>query len=95
MAVPSRAESFPYVVLEAQGAAKPVIASDVGGISEMLPPESLAPPGDSAALAAKLASVLDDPDASARAAQRLETLKEQFSVSAMADKALAFYQSLL
>jgi glycosyltransferase involved in cell wall biosynthesis len=95
MAVPSRAESFPYVVLEAQGAARPVIATDVGGISEMLPPESLVPPGDSSALAAKIASVLDDPNASAHAAQRLETLKAQFSVSAMADKALAFYQSLL
>ena len=35
--LPSRAESFPYVVLEAAAGQVPTIATDVGGISEILP----------------------------------------------------------
>lgn len=33
--VPSRAESLPYIVLEAAAIAKPIIATDVGGIGEI------------------------------------------------------------
>ncbi len=95
MVVPSRAESFPYVVLEAQAAAKPVIASNVGGIGEMLEPQSLVPPDDAPALAGQIAAVLDDPQADERAKTRLSSLQEQFSVTAMADKVLDFYQTLL
>ena len=34
--VPSRAESFPYIVLEAAAAQMPLIATDVGGIPEIV-----------------------------------------------------------
>ena len=36
--VPSRAESLPYVVLEAAGAAQPMISTNVGGIPEVFGP---------------------------------------------------------
>ncbi len=36
LVVPSRAESMPYVVLEAAGARVPMLATDVGGIPEIL-----------------------------------------------------------
>src|SRR5690606_26892929 len=38
--VPSRAEAMPYIVIEALAARKPVIASRVGGIPEILGTES-------------------------------------------------------
>ena len=38
LVVPSRAESLPYVVLEAAGAAIPIIATNVGGIPEIFGP---------------------------------------------------------
>ena len=92
--VPSRAESFPYVVLEAQAAGRPVIASRVGGIAEMLPEEALVPPEDAEALARKIAKVLDDEDALPRAAARIPALKERFSSQRMAAEITAFYESL-
>jgi len=46
---PSWAESFPYVILEAMSLARPIVASDVGGVGEaLLDGESgvLVPPRD-------------------------------------------------
>jgi glycosyltransferase involved in cell wall biosynthesis len=40
----------------------PCLASDVGGIPELLSREDLVPPGDAAALAAKIESVIRNPD---------------------------------
>ena len=39
MVVPSYGESLPYVVLEAGAAAKPLVATNVGGIPEIFGPE--------------------------------------------------------
>ncbi len=94
MVVPSRAESFPYIVLEAQAAGLPLIASEVGGIPEMTEPASLVPPDDPAALAGRIASVLDDPEAEERAAGHIPALKERFSIATMAEKVLEFYAGL-
>ena len=38
LVVPSRAESLPYIVLEAAGAQVPMVATDVGGIGEIFGP---------------------------------------------------------
>jgi glycosyltransferase involved in cell wall biosynthesis len=54
-------EGCPNVVLEAQASGRPVVATNVGGIPEILSDERgrLVPPRDAAALAQALASVLD------------------------------------
>ena len=94
MVVPSRAESFPYIVLEAQAAGLPLIASNVGGIPEMTEPASLVPPDDPSALAERIATALDDPEARELAVRRISALKARFSIATMAEKALEFYAGL-
>jgi glycosyltransferase involved in cell wall biosynthesis len=69
--VPSRAEPFGNTALEAQLAGRPVVASAVQGLQEIVTDEKtglLVPPDDPAALAAAIASLLDDPERARRLA---------------------------
>jgi glycosyltransferase involved in cell wall biosynthesis len=68
LVVPSRGETFGMVVSEALARGIPVVAAEVGGVSEALGltpgsgrPGLLTPPGDSAALASALRRWLEDP----------------------------------
>jgi glycosyltransferase involved in cell wall biosynthesis len=70
--LPSYMEGCPNVVLEALACGRPVVATHVGGIPEIMNGECgrLVPPRDPAALAQALASVLDSSwDASAISAR--------------------------
>lgn len=98
MVVPSRAESLPYIVLEAGAAGLPLIATAVGGMAEILGADAglLVAPGDADALAAAIVRRLDDPAATADAAARLRSrIAAGFSVAAMTDGVLAGYQEAL
>jgi len=94
MVVPSRAESLPYVVLEATAAEIPLVATDVGGIPEIVAgtDTELIEAGNVDALVAALRAVLDRPDvAKARAARLRSRVQSTFTVDAMADAVLDFY----
>jgi glycosyltransferase involved in cell wall biosynthesis len=60
--LPSRTEGLPRVLIEAMARALPCIATRVGGIPELLPPEVLCSPDDASSLAAKIAEVMADPE---------------------------------
>ena len=95
--VPSRAESLPYVVLEAASAGAPLIATNVGGLPEIVAGTDtrLIPPGDPGALAAAMLAVLDDPLAAQHRAHRLRAaVARRFSASAMARAIVEFYSEL-
>ena len=65
--VPSRYEPFGLVAVEASALGTPVVASDVGGLGEIIIDGltgHLVPPADATALAEGLAAVLDAPTAS-------------------------------
>lgn len=65
--LPSVSEGFPFTVVEAMMAARPVVATRVGGIPEALAdPRLLVPPQSPAALAATLTAVLQMPPAQRR-----------------------------
>jgi glycosyltransferase involved in cell wall biosynthesis len=95
LVMPSRAESFPYVVLEAAAGRVPMIANEVGGIPEVLPAKNLCPPDNADALARHIEMALAIPAANAEDAKTLsETVRTTFSAAAMARNITAFYQQL-
>jgi glycosyltransferase involved in cell wall biosynthesis len=96
MVVPSRAESLPYIVLEAAAAAKPLIATRVGGIPEILGdgPHLVRPAEE--ALAAAMLGVLRDPaGAAARSAAAVAGLRRSFSIDAMTEGVVLAYRNAL
>lgn len=98
LVVPSRNESFPYVVLEAAAAGLAVIATAAGGIPEIFGPAAgrLAPPDDASALGAAIAHALDDAADTRAAAQSLqERVKQHFSVERMVEGVLDGYRDAL
>lgn len=99
MVVPSRAESLPYVILEAAAAAQPLIATRVGGIPEIFGPQAsrLIAPDDVERLAQAIAAMLDMPadNRAAQAAELREGIHERFSLKSMVDGVLAGYAEAL
>lgn len=96
--VPSRAESLPYIVLEAAAAQMPVIATRVGGIGEIFGPEAtqLVPPDDVSALARAISAALADPDRLRKVTQALNArVGREFTVDAMVEQGLAAYREAL
>ena len=84
IAMPSDSEGSPIALLEAMSAAKPVVATRVGGIPEIIDDHRtgiLVPPRDPGALADALAHVLRKPLLAARlGAQARETVRRRFQV---------------
>jgi glycosyltransferase involved in cell wall biosynthesis len=98
LVVPSRAESLPYIVLEAIAAAVPMLATNVGGIPEIFGPHSdqLLPAGDAASLAGAIRAALADPAAAQTSVQALrERVRADFSAETMVDGVLASYRAAL
>jgi glycosyltransferase involved in cell wall biosynthesis len=80
LACPSRFEGLPLVCIEALAVARPVVASAVNGIPELVRDGEtgfLVPPDDAGALAAAIGRVLADPDGAARLAARGRTAVER------------------
>ena len=96
--IPSRAESMPYIVLEAIAAACPLICTNVGGIPEIYEEEEalLVEPGNAQALSAAMTGFLTNPAAAkSRAKSRQKRLKNRFSVEVMAKAVMDAYRATL
>ncbi len=95
LVVPSRIEAFGLVALEAMLAARPVIASAVGGLPEVVEDSRtglLVPPDDPEALASALgALVADGPRRARMGRQGRDRALEHFSLRAMAQAYEALY----
>ena len=98
LVVPSRAESLPYIVLEAAAAGLPMVATRVGGIPEIFGRERahLITPGDPDALATAIDRALTDPVTTRETALRLrDRVRGSFSADAMTAAVLAAYREAL
>lgn len=94
LAVPSLKESFPYIVLEGAAAGLPLVATNVGGIPEIVhgTDTALVQAGDARALCDALSAAVLERDAALARAQRLrEKVARQFTVERMAHDILGFY----
>jgi glycosyltransferase involved in cell wall biosynthesis len=98
MVVPSRAESLPYVVLEAAAGGVPLITTKVGGIPEIYGEQSgaLVPPEDAGALAEAIVRCIENGEATAEFTSKLRNrVAASFSVKTMVDGVLDAYQAAL
>ena len=97
--LPSAWEAFPISVLEAMACGVPQVATDVGGTAEALVEGEtglLCPPGDSAALAARLVELLSDPSRrEAMGAAARERHDALFTVERMVERTAGVYRLVL
>ncbi|MGH1419841.1 MAG: glycosyltransferase [Hyphomicrobiaceae bacterium] len=95
LVMPSRKESFPYVVLEAGAAGLPMITTNVGGIPEIMQAVSatMVNPDDVGALARAMKTQRDNYQAAIAQAETLrERLRKNFMVDDMTTKVIDFYR---
>ena len=94
---PSDSEGTPRVVLEAMARGIPVVATDVGGLPDLLEHRRtgmLVAPGSAAAIAAAVEELLGDGELYARvAAAAREVVLRSFTVERMAGRVQAVYRS--
>lgn len=98
VAMPSLAEGLGVAAIEAMAASRPVVASAVGGLPELIDDGVqglLVPPGDAAALAAALRRVLGDAALRARLGDAGRVRAESFSTVAMARGTASVYERAL
>jgi glycosyltransferase involved in cell wall biosynthesis len=94
--VPSRAEAMPYIVLETLAAAKPMMATRVGGVPEIFGADTrgLMEP-EAASIAASMQAALADEAAWLAAMPSPATLKARFGADVMAAQIEAAYRTAL
>jgi glycosyltransferase involved in cell wall biosynthesis len=99
MVVPSRAESLPYVVLEAAGARVPLIATAVGGVPEIFGPhrDRLIAFGDANLLASRMSKALEatPQDLSREADALFDFVSRSFTIDGMVTAVLEGYRDAL
>jgi glycosyltransferase involved in cell wall biosynthesis len=97
--LPALAEGLGVSVLEAMAAAKAVVASDVGGLSELIMDPACGfrvPPGDAKALAAAIGKLLREPSLARVMGRRgAQHVVEHFTLDRMAAKNEEYYYFLI
>ncbi len=93
--LPSRSEALPYALLEAGLSARPIIATKVGGIPEVIEnglSGALVEPNDSETLFSTLILLSNDSELRKRLGTALkETVEQKFSLEQMFKKTVALY----
>lgn len=95
---PSIEEGFGVALLEAMAQGLPAIASDVGGIPELVEPGVtgwLVPPRDEAALAGALLESLREPAETLNRGEAARASAKRFTTGTMAQQTAALYDELL
>lgn len=99
LVLPSYAhEGIPQIILQAQAMARPVVASTIGGIPEVVEEGVtglLVPPKDAEVLAAKIGTLLADPALSRRLGEAARTnIEKHHSLDSMGETLVRLYADL-
>ena len=95
LAMPSRWEAFPYLLLEAMSCGLAVVAADVGGVGECVRDREngiLVPPGDARELAMALQELLVSDTLRQRLASAAPASVAKFGLARMIDHTVAIYR---
>lgn len=99
LVLPSSSEGLPLVILEAMAAGKPVIATSVGGVAEIVSHEEtglLVPVDDVSALAEAILWMVENPEfARVMGSKALEIVRANFSVEKMQQEVFSIYEQVL
>lgn len=94
--LPSLKEGLPYVILEAGLAGLPIVASNVGGVSEIIENEKsglLVPPANSEELANAVKKLIEDKTLRENLAKNLnEKIKKEFPLEKMLKETISLYK---
>ena len=97
--LPSLTEGLPMALLEAIASKRPVVATRVGGVPQVIEDGfsgRLVDPGDAKALAGAIRGILADPKAGRRMAEKAyETVRRTFSADAMVQRYLEVYEEMV
>lgn len=97
--LPSLWEGLPYVLLEALAAGKPVVASRVGGMQDVLQDGTngmLVPPRDPVALAQAMLKVLENPVLRSKITNHAcEALRQRYRLETMIERLTSVYEGSL
>jgi glycosyltransferase involved in cell wall biosynthesis len=96
--LPSFSEAFPLTLLEAGAAGLPIIATDVGGVSDILHDGIngvITKTGDPEDLAGKIVSLLDDDELREKLGKKGQMLAEQYSWEKVAEETEKVYLDLI
>jgi glycosyltransferase involved in cell wall biosynthesis len=95
----SRNEGTPVALIEAGAAAKPVVATDVGGVAEVVRDGEtgfVVPPADAEALAGRVGRVLDEPEtARGLGLAGRAWVRERFSAERLVEDLAFLYEDLM
>ncbi len=98
-ALPSILEGFPQVLLEAMATARPIVATRIDGVTEVIQHDTtglLVPPRDPGALASAITSLLKDQGLARRlAVAGRKLVEERFAMSRVVAEVDLFYTTLL
>jgi glycosyltransferase involved in cell wall biosynthesis len=99
--LPSHTEGFPNVILEAMACSKPIVATRVGAIAEMLDADSSAPcgvviePKDTPALTAALKNLMTDRSLGQKLGQRArEKVEREYGEPVVMNRLVALWREL-
>ena len=92
--LPSRQEGLPRAVIEAMARGLPCIASNVGGIPELLDDEDMVPPGEVEPLAKKIEEVVGDKGELEQMSRRNLQKVKKYCIDHLSKRRKEFYQKL-